>query len=108
MTTIGFDCTLCNEGLYEGGMRGCAKVGQGTSALGQRAALQWDRALLQWDRGWFCTGTSGMGAALQWDARVYEGLRTGTFSLGTFSSVMDGHTQKESTREISNTFSATT
>ena len=25
--TIGFDCTLWDEGLCEGGMRGCAKVG---------------------------------------------------------------------------------
>ena len=55
----------------------------GCSAVGQQAVLQWDRALLQWDRGRFCSGTSGMGAVLQWDARVYVGLRTGTFSLGS-------------------------
>ena len=54
----------------------------GCSAVGQQAVLQWDRALLQWDRGRFCSGTSGMGAILQWDAKVYVGLRTGTFSLG--------------------------
>ena len=37
-----------------------------------------------------------MGAVLQWDARVYVGLRTGTFSLGSFTS----KTEKALTPEI--------